>query len=118
MSTVGSGLMMVMNSNHPGSVLPSAKNHVLAEPGGGSWAAAGAAAARTGTSEAATETDSNNERTRWPAPLPHIPTSPCPCRRCQDPMRHTTPAGGADPTRQRPSKQAIRALLGSPGEPD
>src|SRR5438309_7066497 len=37
-SLTGSGLMMVMNSNQFGSVLPSAKNHERAEPGGGNWA--------------------------------------------------------------------------------
>src|SRR2546422_11514504 len=41
MSFTGSGLMIVMNSNQLGSVLPSGKIQLLAEPGGGNWAAAG-----------------------------------------------------------------------------
>src|SRR5438552_2048372 len=59
MSVDGSGLMIVMNSNQFGSVLPSAKNHVWADPGGGSCADAGAAASGTSavTTAAASRSD-------------------------------------------------------------
>src|SRR2546423_13076454 len=44
MPEFGSGLMRTRNSNQPGSVVPSAKNHVVAVPAAGCCATAGSTA--------------------------------------------------------------------------